>query len=125
MNNKLKTIIIEDDMVSRMILENYCKNHPNIELVNDFDDVESALAYLSKIKVDLILLDIQLKNSSGFDLIQHIPPETKVIITTGNKDNISIAQKMGINNYLIKPITLEEFLWSIKKLPLEPNEMLN
>jgi response regulator of citrate/malate metabolism len=123
MNNKLKTIIIEDDMVSRMILENYCRNHPNIELVNDFDDVESALAYLSKEKVDLILLDIQLKNSSGFDLLQHIRPETKVIITTGNKDNISIAKKMGINNYLIKPIKLEEFLWSIKNLPLESNEI--
>ena len=123
MNNKLKTIIIEDDMVSRMILENYCRNHPNIELVNDFDDVESALAYLSKEKVDLILLDIQLKNSSGFDLLQHIHPKTKVIITTGNKDNISIAKKMGINNYLIKPIKLEEFLWSIKNLPLESNEI--
>ncbi len=116
MNNKLKTIIVEDDMVARMILENYCQNHPDIELLKDFDDVENAQEYISREKVDLVLLDIQLKNSSGFDLLKYLPENTHVIVTTGNASNIMEAKAHGLDNCLLKPITLQDFLWSIKKV---------
>lgn len=116
MPNKLKTILLEDDMVARMILENYCSNHPSIEFVKDFDDIAEAIDYINTHPVDLIFLDIQLKNSSGFDLLQHVPSTTKVIITTSDSDNIEKAHSYHIDNILIKPITLESFLWSIKKL---------
>jgi response regulator of citrate/malate metabolism len=116
MNNKLKTIIVEDDMVARMILENYCQNHPDIELLKDFDDVEGAEAYLNHEKVDLVLLDIQLKNSSGFDLLRYLPENTHVIVTTGSESNIMEAKAHGLDNCLLKPITLQDFLWSIKKV---------
>ncbi len=116
MNNKLKTIIVEDDMVARMILENYCQNHPDIELLKDFDAVENAREYISREKVDLVLLDIQLKDSSGFDLLKYLPTSTQVIVTTGSSSNIKEAQALGLDNCLLKPITLQDFLLSIKKL---------
>lgn len=95
---------------------NYCSNHPSIEFVKDFDDIAEAIDYINTHPVDLIFLDIQLKNSSGFDLLQHVPSTTKVIITTSDSDNIEKAHSYHIDNILIKPITLESFLWSIKKL---------
>jgi two-component system CitB family response regulator/CitB family two-component system response regulator MalR len=124
MNNKLKTIILEDDMVSRMILEHYCKNHPYIELIKDFDDVSTAKKFLDNESVDLILLDIQLRNSSGFDLLQYLPPSTQVIVTTGSKKSLEEAKKLGLNNCLLKPISLEQFLWSIKNLNPASSEIL-
>jgi two-component system CitB family response regulator/CitB family two-component system response regulator MalR len=124
MNNKLKTIILEDDMVSRMILENYCQNHPSIDLVKDFDDIASAKEFLAKETADLVLLDIQLKNSSGFDLLQHLPPSTQVIVTTGSKKSIEEANKLGLDNCLLKPISLESFLFSIKKLESASSELI-
>lgn len=108
--------MLEDDMVARMILENYCINHPSIEFLKDFDDVEEAAEYLKHHPVDLIFLDIQLKHSSGFDLLQYLPPNVQVIITTSDMDNIEKAQSFHIDNVLIKPITLEAFLWSVKKI---------
>jgi len=124
MNHKLKTIILEDDMVSRMILENYCRNHPDIDLINDFDDIASAKDFLSKENVDLVLLDIQLKNSSGFDLLQFLPKSTQVIVTTGSTQSIEEAKKMGLDNCLLKPISLESFLFSIKKLDRASTELI-
>jgi response regulator of citrate/malate metabolism len=124
MNNKLKTIILEDDMVSRMILENYCKNHPFIDLIKDFDDIASAKEFLAKEHVDLILLDIQLKNSSGFDILQSLPPSTQVIVTTGSTQSIAQANKLGLDNCLLKPISLESFLFSIKKLDRASSELI-
>ena len=114
MKQPLKTIILEDDLMARMILENFCENHPDIKLKADFDDIEEAIQYLDNHEVDLVFLDIQLKNSNGFDLLSHIKSSTQVIITTGDTDNIPKAAKYGINNTLIKPITLEQFLWSVK-----------
>ncbi|MFN5133830.1 MAG: LytR/AlgR family response regulator transcription factor [Chitinophagaceae bacterium] len=114
MKQPLKTIILEDDLMARMILENFCENHPDIELKADFDDIEEAIQYLDKHEVDLVFLDIQLKNSNGFDLLSHMKSSTQVIITTGDTDIIPKAAKYGINNTLIKPITLEQFLWSVK-----------
>lgn len=116
MPKKFKTILLEDDMVARMILENYCLNHPSIEFVKDFDDIAEAVDYLKEHPVDLIFLDIQLKNSSGFDLLQYLSANTQVIITTSDSANIEKAHTYHIDNVLIKPITLEAFLWSIKKL---------
>ena len=124
MNNKLKTIMLEDDMVSRMILENYCQNHPSIHLIKDFDDIASAKDFLAKEQVDLVLLDIQLKNSSGFDLLQYLPPSTQVIVTTGSTKSIEEAKKLGLENCLLKPINLESFLFSIKKLEQTSSELI-
>ena len=114
MKHPLKTIILEDDLMARMILENYCENHPNIELKADFDDIDAAIQYINNHDVDLVFLDIQLKNSNGFDLLSHLNPSTQVIITTGDADILPKAAKYGIKNTLIKPITLEQFLWSVK-----------
>ncbi len=109
-------IILEDDMVARMILENYCTNHPDITLQADFDNINDALLYVERNAVDLVFLDIQLKNSDGFDLLPYLQSETKVIVTTADPENKERASFHGINNVLIKPISLESFLWSVKKL---------
>lgn len=116
MPKRYKTILLEDDMVARMVLENYCLNHPSIKFLKDFDDIAEAIDYIKDHPVDLILLDIQLKRSSGFDLLQHLPAHVKVIITTSDPGNIEKAHLYNIDNVLIKPITLESFLWSIKKI---------
>lgn len=116
MLGKYKTILLEDDMVARMILENYCLNHPSIEFLDDFDDIAEAAEYIKEHPVDLIFLDIQLKNSSGFDLLKHVSPDTEVVVTTSDPANIEKAQQHHIENVLLKPITLEAFLWSIKNI---------
>ena len=124
MNHKLRTVIVEDNMVARMILENYCKNHPEIELLEDFDNVQEARNFLNHEKVDLVLLDIQLRDSSGFDLLKYLPANTQVIVTTGSSANIKEAEEHGLTNCLLKPITLEDFLVSIKKLDPLAHEII-
>lgn len=113
---KFRTIILEDDMVARMILENYCRNHPHIDLRMDFDDSSEAVLYLSANTVDLVFLDIQLRQSSGFDIIRYLSPGTRVIVTTASAESAARAAEYGLTDILMKPISLENFLWSIKKI---------
>jgi response regulator of citrate/malate metabolism len=115
MKPKMKAIVVEDDMVARMTLTNYCHNHPDIELEKDFDNAADAIQYLADHKADLILLDTYLDGHSGFELLDYLPHETQIIVTAGNESDILEAHNHGIYNCLLKPITLEDFLWSIKK----------
>lgn len=113
---KLKTVILEDDMVSRLILEHYCANHPDIDYKTTFEDTIEAVSYLKTENVDLILLDIQLKNTNGFDLLPYIPSATQVIITTGAKKNAEKAKALHTGEVLLKPIQLESFLYALENV---------
>lgn len=113
---KLKTVILEDDMVSRLILEHYCMNHPDIDYRLTFEDTDEAIAYFKKEPVDLILLDIQLKSTNGFDLLPHISAKTQIIVTTGKAANAEKAASLQIGEVLLKPIRLEEFLHAVEKI---------
>lgn len=113
---KLKTVILEDDMVSRLILEHYCLNHPDIDYRLTFEDTDEAIAYFKNEPVDLILLDIQLKSTNGFDLLPYISGETQIIVTTGKPANAEKAARLQTGEVLLKPIRLEDFLQAIEKI---------
>lgn len=119
MQKRYKTILLEDDIMARMLLESYCLNHPNIEMVADFEDVAPAAAYVKTHPVDLVFLDITLKNSSGFDLLAALTPGTQVVITTADTDISPKAKSYGLDHTLIKPFTLQEFLSCIENLKRE------
>jgi two-component system response regulator LytT len=122
MKPKMKAIIVEDDMVARMTLFNFCHNHPDIELEKDFDNAPDAIQYLDHHNVDLILLDTHLNGHSGFELLDYLSAETKIIVTASDENDIHEANHYGIYNCLLKPVTLEDFLWSIRKASSLPQE---
>jgi response regulator of citrate/malate metabolism len=116
---KVSTVLLEDDMVARLTLEHFCQNYPGIELKKEFEDIDEAILYLKDNPVDLVFLDIQLRSSNGFDLLSHLPAETKVIVTTGDPENKTLAEKYHVADFLIKPISLEAFQKSISHLHSE------
>ena len=113
---KTAAILLEDDMVARLTLENFCQSYPGIELKNEFEDIDEAIDYLKDHHVDLVFLDIQLKESNGFDLLKYLPADTKVIVTTADPENKLLAEKYHVSDCLIKPISLEAFQMSVSRL---------
>lgn len=113
---KVSTILLEDDMVARLTLENFCQNYPGIELKKEFEDIDEAIDYLKDHHIDLVFLDIQLRSSNGFDLLKYLPADTKVIVTTADPDNKELANKYHVSDCLIKPISLEAFQKSVSRL---------
>lgn len=119
---KLRTIILEDDLVAKVLLEHFCENHPYLTFINTFDNVDDAAAYLETNGTDLIFLDIMLKDSVGFDLLnKQTDNKTKIVVTTSNPAFFKEAERFGIRHFLLKPITLEAFLFTVKKITEEEN----
>ncbi len=69
-----RTIIIDDDELSRMILERHIKATPTLELVQVFGSSVEGLAWLLKNDgVDLLFLDVEMPEMTGMELLKTLP----------------------------------------------------
>lgn len=113
----LKVIIIDDEFKSRELLKvmlmEYCQG---IELVGMAEDVKSGLELLSKNPPDLLFLDVELKQETGFDLLSHIHPlNFEIIFITAHSHYAIKAIKFSAIDYLLKPINPEELKIAVEK----------
>lgn len=102
----LKTIIVEDEPLSRAFLNNIVKEFfPEIEIVANEATVAGAVSAITQLQPDLVFLDIELQTGTGFDLLQqtrNLP--FKVIFTTAlDHLAINMIRICGVD-YLQKPI---------------------
>ncbi len=67
----MKCIIVEDDNLSATLLQSLLESNYSIELSGIFSTVNDAKNHLKKEKIDLIFLDVQLPDESGFELIRN------------------------------------------------------
>ena len=114
----IKTIIVEDEERSRIVLkellEKYC---PNVSVIEEAEGVQEAIKKIHEHKPDLIFLDIQLKDGTGFDILENINESHADIIFTTAFDNYALkAFKYSAIDYLLKPIIIKELVGAVQKL---------
>lgn len=113
----IKAVIIDDEpgmqaVNSRLLAEYF----PDINLVGKADSIESGFALIKAQTPDLVLLDIELTDGKGFELLQKLQPYTfKVVFVTGFDSFAIKAFKYSALDYLLKPINPVEFQAAIKK----------
>jgi len=110
----IRTLIIEDSSPNRNLLRSYLKDFSEIEIVGEAENVQQGIDLIRKMDPKLILLDIELPDGSGFDIIKAIPkPGFKTIITTGYNNFAIQALKLSALDYLLKPIQKLELFEAI------------
>jgi two-component system LytT family response regulator len=114
----IRAVIIDDipEAVSvlKADLENYCVN---IEVVGSAGGVVSGAKLVRELKPDLVFLDIQMPDGTGFDLLE-ILPETnfKLIFTTASDEFAIKAFKFSAVDYLLKPIDPDELMDAVSRV---------
>lgn len=113
----LKAIIIDDSIEARKALvteiEDCC---PEIELIGQAEGVVSGAKLIRTVNPDLVFLDIQMNDGSGFDLLELIGNiNFKVIFTTASDEYAVKAFKYSAVDYLLKPIDPDELVSAVKK----------
>ncbi len=95
-------------------LIDYCEG---IEVVGEADSVQSSIKLILEKKPDLIFLDIELGDGTGFDVLQALGENElpQVIFTTAFDQYAIKAFKYGALDYLLKPIDEEELQTAVKK----------
>jgi len=118
MKKKLKTLIVDDehnavDFISSIIGE-YC---PELEVAGRAYDVNEGVSLINEKKPDLVFLDVEMPNGTGFDLLSQFPEKNfdVVFITAFNHYAIN-AIKFSAVDYILKPVNISEFIEAVKKV---------
>jgi len=112
---KIRCIVIDDEPLAIEIIESYIEKIPYVELAGKFSNAIDALQYLKSNKVDLMLLDIQMPELTGIQLMKVLDNPPQVIFTTAF-DNYAIkSYELDAVDYLLKPIEFDRFLKAIEK----------
>ncbi|MDX1447254.1 LytTR family DNA-binding domain-containing protein [Lishizhenia sp.] len=118
----MKTVIIDDEKQIREGLKILVNNIPDLEVVGEAENIEEGEQLINSLSPDLVLLDIQLKQNTGFHLLDKIPNKNfhLIFITAYNEYAIK-AFKYNAFDYLLKPIDPEELEGTINRLREQKN----
>lgn len=113
----MKALIIDDEKSNienlTLLLQKYC---PQINLIGAALEVDSAVELINLHMPDVLFLDIQLGNRSGFDLLRILPSKALEVIFITAFDKYGIeAIKFAALDYLLKPVSIPELIVAVKK----------
>lgn len=114
----INAIIIDDEPAARASLALEIKLHcPDIRIVAEAGSVIESIEVIQANKqADLLFLDIQLSDGSGFEILQNIDFQNyKIIFTTAYSEYALRAIKFAPLDYLLKPIDAEELIKAVEK----------
>lgn len=116
----IQAIAVDDELNALGIIEEFSKRIPELNLLETFTDPTKALQYSNdkKNRIDLIFLDVQMSRLNGITLAQHLPENTRIIITTAYPDYALQGYEMDVIDYLLKPFSFSRFARAVHKMSL-------
>lgn len=115
----LKVLIVEDETPAAEKLERYLlKYSPAITIVHKTETVRDTVNWLkvNQESIDLIFMDVQLKDGISFSIFQQVKIDKPIIFITAYNEFALDAFKVNSIDYLLKPITFTDLSVSLKKL---------
>lgn len=114
MKAAMRVLIVEDDPMVMRLNVDYLARLEGVELVGQCESVPAALELLEREAVDLLLLDVYLRNRSGLEVLRHLRAQDRntdaVLITAASEiETVRAAQRLGARDYLVKPFSFERF----------------
>lgn len=113
---KINCVIIDDEPLAINVIENHLKNFDNIEVLATFNNPLKAYGILEQEKIDVIFLDINMPQLSGFSFIENLTHRPLIVITTAYREYAVKSYELNILDYLVKPIPFNRFLKTINKV---------
>ena len=118
----MKAVVVEDEL---LIKEGLCrllnKMFPEIEVAGVAGNGQEGLASIEKNKPDLVITDIKMPGMDGLEMLSKVRDlgmAPKVIILTAYSEFTYAQQavKLGVYDYIIKPVVVQEFVQTIRKI---------
>lgn len=113
----IKAICIDDEHLARETIIDLLKlSKADIEVIAEAEGVASGKEAIEKHNPDLVFLDIQLSDGTGFDLLKQLPKiNFKVVFITAYEEFALRAFQFSAIDYLLKPLNPVEFFKALNK----------
>ena len=116
MNHLIRAVIVEDELPAREHLIYMLNAHPNVQIVGQAGDVDSALKLCVSELPDLIFLDVSLPRGSGFDLLPNLTGSPSIIFITASDHHAIKAFEVNALDYLLKPVHPERLAQALSRV---------
>lgn len=112
----IKCLIIDDENLAIKIIEEHLKQFDNFEIIGTFNNPLKAYPLLEQTKIDVIFLDINMPEMSGFTFIENLSYKPLIVITTAYREYAVKSFELNVLDYLVKPIPFNRFLKTVNKI---------
>lgn len=113
---KYKCLIVEDEILAQNLLINYLSKIPDIEVVDTCQTAMEALTFLKNETIDILLLDIQMPDLTGIELLRAIQQPPLTILITAYSEYAIEGYELNVVDYLLKPVKFDRFFKAIAKV---------
>jgi DNA-binding NarL/FixJ family response regulator len=116
---RTRIVLVEDHAILREGLKALIEIETDFEIAGDFGSVEESLVGIRQLQPDLVLTDLALPGSSGFELLAQInnvaPRARKLVLTAHNSEEyIRAALNAGADGYVLKDANRAELMLAIR-----------
>lgn len=112
---KTHCLVVDDEPLAIEVLASHIAKIGSFELTASCQNALEAFDILSKRKIDLVFLDIQMPGLKGTDFLKQIKNPPKVIFTTAYREYALESYELDVVDYILKPISFERFFRSVNK----------
>jgi two-component system, LytTR family, response regulator len=108
---RIRALIVDDEPLARRSIRRFLDRSAGVEVIGECGDGDSAVEVIREKKPDLVFLDVQMPEMTGFDVIGRIGPETMpvtVFVTAYDRYALHAFDANAID-YLLKPFGKERF----------------
>ena len=125
--NPRKVIIIDDERLARVELKRLLVDFPKLQVIAEASNADEGIRLIQSLKPDLVFLDIQMPEKSGFDMLEELEELPKIIFITAYDQYAIKAFEFNALDYLLKPIQTDRLVNAIERLfsspaPIEPDK---
>ena len=117
---KMKALLIEDSRLARNELRMLLSDFPEIEIIGEAADGETAVQSIRDKKPELLFLDIHLPGKNGFEVLEALDQVPPVIFTTAFDEYAIRSFEFNAIDYLLKPIRKDRLAKAIERATGQP-----
>ena len=111
-----RVVICEDEPLARETLRDFIAAWPELQLVGEASDGRQALALINQLTPDVVLMDIQMPEMTGLEVVKRLKHLPSLIFTTAYDQHAITAFELNAVDYLLKPFSQERFDAAVQRV---------
>lgn len=115
MTNLLDVLIVDDERLARRAVRSALQDLDGVTVAEEADSVDAAAKQIADAAPDVVLLDVQMRGETGFDLLDRLDAPVQVIFVTAYDEYAVRAFEVNALDYLLKPVDPDRLAEALRR----------